>query len=174
MREWAHLHICVLRQLEQYAVHSRYARLQQAEAAHDLRGTVSVIANASALVTSDTAADAARAQGSQLLRQNIASLRELLSDLMDQARLEAGQEQRKLATFDAGQLLREPCESLRGVAANRNLFMKSEGPQIDNNPAASHWIVCVQDTGPGFDAAPAAPLEPLRCQQSHSHPRQVT
>lgn len=251
MREWGHLHICVLRELEQYAVDhdkvedpampvaraalvrlcaegvcesaSRYARLQQAEAAgrvqdleralqqlqelerqraeawreaaHDLRGTVSVIANASALVTSDTAADAARAQGWQMLRQNITSLRELLSDLMDQARLEAGQEQRKLAAFDAGQLLMELCESLRSVAANRNLFLKSEGPrtllvegdatkvrrivqnlllnalgvteeggvrvtwQIDDNPAASHWIVCVQDTGPGFDAVQAAPLE---------------
>jgi signal transduction histidine kinase len=160
-----------------------------------LRGTVSVIANASTLVTSDTAADAARAQGSQMLRQNIASLRELLSGLMDQARLEAGQEQRNLATFDAGQFLRKLCESLRGVAANRNLFMKSEGPrsllvegdatkvrrivqnlllnalgvteeggirvtwQIDDNPAASQWIVCAQDTDPGFDAAQAAPLE---------------
>jgi signal transduction histidine kinase len=48
---------------------------------------------------------------------------------MDLARLEAGQEERRIAPFDAAHLLKELSESLRGVAAERNLFLKTEGPE---------------------------------------------
>jgi signal transduction histidine kinase len=185
MREWGHLHLCVLRELEDYErAHtqleesvmptaravlvrlcaegvcesaSRYARLQQSEAAgrlrdlehaveqlqsldrqraeiwraaaHDLRGTVGVITNASALITNDDVPVSARARFSQLLQRNVNALRELLTDLMDLARLEAGQEERRIAPFDAAHLLKELSESLRGVAAERNLFLKTEGPE---------------------------------------------
>jgi signal transduction histidine kinase len=251
MREWGHLHICILRELERYEVEhkqtdgsvmavaraalvrlcaegvcesaTRYANLQQAEAAarvrdlecalqqlqaleqqraevwreaaHDLRGTVGVIANASALITNRAIEDSARAQFSSVLQRNVKSLRELLNDLMDLSRLEAGEERRNTAPFDAAQILRELAESLRGVAADRNLFLKTEGPsslpvegdaikvrriiqnlvlnalkvtkrggvritwQENETPGTQQWIVCVQDTGPGFDPNHAGPLE---------------
>jgi len=151
MREWGHLHLCILRELERYDGErkqtdgsvmpvaraalvrlcaegvcesaERYANLHQAEAAarvrdleralqqiqmleqqraevwreaaHDLRGTVSVIANASAVVTNKAVEDSARTQSSQVLQRNVTSLRELLNDLMDLSRLEAGEEHRK-------------------------------------------------------------------------------
>jgi signal transduction histidine kinase len=165
------------------------------EAAHDLRGTVGVIANASALITNRAVEDSTRAQISSVLQRNVRSLRELLNDLMDLSRLEAGEERRNLTSFDAAQLLRELAESLRGVAAERNLFLKTEGPpsltvegdavkvrrivqnlvlnalkvtenggvrvtwQENETPGTQQWIVCVQDTGPGFDPDHAGPLE---------------
>jgi signal transduction histidine kinase len=251
MREWGHLHICVLRELECYASEhdqidgsampaaraalvrlcaegvcesaTRYASLQQAEAAarvrdleraleqlraleqqraeawreaaHDLRGTVGVIATASAVITRPGVEDSAHVQFSSVLQRNVASLRELLNDLMDLSRLEAGEERRNTAPFDAAQLLRELAESLRGVAANRNLFLKTKGPsslavegdavkirrivqnlvlnalkvtahggvritwEENETPGTQQWIVCVQDTGPGFDPDHAGPLE---------------
>jgi signal transduction histidine kinase len=251
MREWGHLHICVLRELERYEGEhkqidgsvmpvaraalvrlcaegvcesaTRYANLQQAEAAarvcdleralqqlqtleqqraeiwreatHDLRGTAGIIANASALITNRAVEDSARAQFSGVLQRNVNSLRELLNDLMDLSRLEAGEERCNTAPFDAAQMLRELAESLRGVAADRNLFLKTEGPsslavegdavkarrivqnlvlnalkvterggvritwQENETPGTQQWIVCVQDTGPGFDPDHAGPLE---------------
>jgi len=184
MREWGHLHICMLRELEQYGREhreldeatlpiaraalvrlcaegvcesaARYTGLQQAEAAsrvsdleralqqlqaidqqraegwreaaHDLRGAVAMISGASSLLVSETATDATRERVSHLLGTNVASLRELLGDLMDLARLEAGQEQLRIAPFDAAQLLKEFCDSTRAMAAQRNLFLKTEGP----------------------------------------------
>jgi signal transduction histidine kinase len=251
MREWGHLHLSILRELERYdGEHgqldpsvmpiaraalvrlcaegvcesaTRYANLQQTEAAarvrdlehalkqlqaleqqraevwreaaHDLRGTVGVIASASALITNRTIEDSARAQFSSVLQRNVNSLRELLNDLMDLSRLEAGEERRNTAPFDAAQLLKELAESVRGIAADRNLFLKTEGPaslrvegdaikvrrivqnlvlnalkatkhggvritwSANETPGTQQWVVCVQDTGPGFDANHAGPLE---------------
>ncbi|HEY4338611.1 MAG TPA: sensor histidine kinase [Steroidobacteraceae bacterium] len=250
MREWGHLHVCVLTELDRYerehpGLHAavlsgarmalvqlcaegvcesaaRYGRLQQSEAAsrandlaralqdlralereraevwreaaHDLRGTVSVISNASAILTRKAIPDPTLTRVSQLLRRNMVSLQELLGDLMDLARLEAGQERRKLAPFDAAQLLKEYCDSTRELATERNLFLKTEGPAsllVDGDaikvrrivqnlvlnalkvtklggvrvtwqehevPGTPQWVVCVQDTGPGFDPAHATPF----------------
>jgi len=61
--------------------------------------------------------------------RSVDSLRVLLSDLIDLARLEAGEEQRHLAPFDAAALLREFCESVRPLAEQRGLFLETSGPQ---------------------------------------------
>jgi signal transduction histidine kinase len=184
MREWGHLHLCLLARLEDYAAaHThvdpsvmrsarcalaqlinecmcasalRYSRLQQAEAAsrvrdleqaltqleslertrgefwreaaHDLRGGVAAISSASAILNRDSTPDRTRVQVVGMLDRSVASLRGLLDDLMTLARLEAGHERRHIEEFDAAQLLREFCESVRPVAAARNLFLKTEGP----------------------------------------------
>jgi signal transduction histidine kinase len=52
----------------------------------------------------------------------------LLSDLVDLARLDAGQDQLYLDTFDAAAALRELCESLRPMAAERSLFLRTTRP----------------------------------------------
>ncbi|MET0984241.1 MAG: sensor histidine kinase [Steroidobacteraceae bacterium] len=194
MREWGHLHLCLLHELEHFEVsHSdldrrvmpiarrelvrlcsdgvcasaaRYAHLQQAEAAsrvselesalaqlraleveradawreaaHDLRGSAHVIANASAALTRDGVPDAKRTQFSEILRTGVESLNKLLTDLMDQARLEAGHERRNLVNFDVAALLKEFCDATRSVAAQRNLFLMAEGPSslvVDGDPA---------------------------------------
>jgi signal transduction histidine kinase len=126
---------------------------------------------------------------------------------MDLARLEAGQEYRRLRRFDAADMLHEFCDSIRPLAAERNLFLKAQGPgslpvvgdsvkilriaqnlvlnalkvtarggvcvqwQERNDSGAQQWVLCVQDTGPGFQPqSPAAPLESaLRQATAESH-----
>jgi signal transduction histidine kinase len=98
------------------------------EAAHDLRGSAHVITNASAVLNLDGLPDQKRTHFSEVLRVGVESLNKLLTDLMDQARLEAGHEQRQLSQFDASALLKEFCDSTRPLAAESNLFLKAEGP----------------------------------------------
>lgn len=184
MREWAHLHRCVLAQLEIYTSQNpnllppvmqrarealvrlcgegacesaaRYTRLQQAEAAgrmrdleaavqqlhalernradilrqaaHDLRGSVGVITNASA-VLARTTSEEMRTDFYRILDRAISSTHTLLSDLIDLTRLEAGQDRVQITGFDVGKLLRDLSESLRAEATARNLFLKAEGPE---------------------------------------------
>ena len=184
MREWGHLHLCLLAELERHckqhlgfeseapaiarrelarlasdgvcASAARYAQLQQSEAAsrlydlesalgelraleaeraeswrqaaHDLRGNAHVIASASAVLIREGVSDAKRTQISTALSAASTSLNRLLSDLLDQARLEAGHERRKLKEFDAAKLIKEFCDTARTLAADRNLFLKCEGP----------------------------------------------
>jgi signal transduction histidine kinase len=200
-----------LRELEGALRHLRTLERQRAEtwreAAHDLRGSVGVISNASTLIARDVDADPSRSQSFRMLERSVASVRALLSDLIDLARLEAGQEQRRVAPFDVAAMLREFCETLRPLAVQRSLFLKAEGPQtlevegdsvkvqrIAQNlvlnafsvtqqggvrvswadreaSGLQQWLLCVQDTGPGFSArAAAAPLEQaLRQATAESH-----
>ena len=166
------------------------------EAAHDLRGTVGVVAHASSALLHPSADDRQRASASRTLQRSVESLRTLLSDMMDLARLEAGQEQLHAARFDAAALLRGYCDAVRSLAQECGLFLKVEGPEelwVEGDAAKVHriaqnlvlnalnvtqhggvsviwaerkvsdveqWLLCVQDTGPGFQAgSPAAPLE---------------
>lgn len=99
------------------------------EAAHDLRGNVGVLRTAVALLESERASPEARTQSMEVLRRSVHSLHALLSDLINLSRLEAGQESQNVTTFDAAATLRALCESLRPVAAERNLFLRTEGPQ---------------------------------------------
>jgi signal transduction histidine kinase len=251
MREWGHLHLCLLQELEQYeTVHpglerntmriahrelvrlcsdgvcfsaARYAQLQQNEAAsrvselesalaqlrtleiqraeswrqaaHDLRGSAHVIVNASTELSRGDDPDPKRLQFSEILRRGVESLNNLLTDLMDHARLEAGHEQRNLVHFDVAVLLTEFCNTTRPLATERHLSLAAEGPDslmIDGDPAKTlrivqnlvlnalhvtlyggvrvtwqvggsdirpQWVLCVQDTGPGFRNESATPLE---------------
>jgi signal transduction histidine kinase len=184
MREWRHLHLCLVDELEHYASDhptletsvlpsarralaelcsdgvcesaGQYARLQQAEAAgrvrdlesalselgelekrrgqtwheaaHDLRGSVGVVTNVSRVLTYDDLSQPERARFAAMLQKGVTSLHSLLNDLLGLARLEAGQEQREVAPFDAGMLLQEICESMRLSAKERGLFLEAEGP----------------------------------------------
>ncbi len=183
MREWGHLHRCLLAYLEDYAENhpqleaavmrraraalvslcadgagesaARYSLLQQAEAAgrmhdleavvielrslerqrvgmlreaaHDLRGSVSVISSASAVLSRSTSEEVRR-DFYKVLDRGIHSARSLLSDLIDLTRLEAGQDQVRIEAFNVSDMLRDLGESLRVEAAERSLFLKVEGP----------------------------------------------
>ena len=184
MREWGHLQMAILAELERFAAQyselepdvlrvarrelvrlandgvcasaARYTELQQSEAAsrlydletaletvqsieleraegwrqaaHDLRGSAHVIVNASAVLNRGNLPDAKRLEISQTLSVAAASLNTLLSDLLDHARLEAGHEHRNLREFDVASVIKGFCESARSMAADRNLFLKCEGP----------------------------------------------
>jgi hypothetical protein len=119
------------------------------EAGHDLRGSAHVIANASAVLNRDDLPDKKRMQFSEVLRVGVESLNKLLRDLMDQARLEAGHERRHLTQFDAASLLHEFCEATRPLAAQRNLFLKAEGPDaltVEGDAAKIQRIVQTEES----------------------------
>jgi signal transduction histidine kinase len=99
------------------------------EAAHDLRGSVSVIASTTALLAKPTVQQAQREHFHDLLQHRIRSMGSLLTDLVELARLEAGQDPPRIEAFDAAQRLREFCEILRPMATESNLFLKYEGPE---------------------------------------------
>ena len=251
MREWGHLHLCLLQEVESFqalnpgmqpgamqtanrelvrlcsdgvcASATRYVQLQQAEAAsrvreleaalaqlqsleqeraqawreaaHDLRGRAHAIASASAILTRDGVPEQHRTRFSEMLRLGVQSLNRLLSDLMDQARLEAGHERRQITHFDVASLLKDFCDMTRPVAAEKGLFLVGKGItplMIDGDSGKiqrilqnlvlnalkvtqqggvkvtweagaderrPQWILCVQDTGPGFKRGSATPLE---------------
>jgi signal transduction histidine kinase len=166
------------------------------EAAHDLRGSVGAVANASTALLHQFGEELHAAAASRALQRSVESLRVLLTDMMDLARLEAGQEQLRLAAFDAAALLRDHCDAVRPLAHQRGLFLHCEGPtplwvegdatkvqRIAQNlllnalhvtqrggvqlvwavrsvSGIAQWLLCVQDTGPGFQAeSTAAPIE---------------
>lgn len=114
--------LTALRELEQ----QRAALWQQA--AHDLRGNLGVVANATAVLGMPSASDAARASFLHLLGRNVKALHNLLDDVTSLARLQGGQETLRVEKLDAAALLTEVCETLRPMAAQRGLHFRSMGP----------------------------------------------
>lgn len=75
-------------------------------AAHDLRGSVTVVKGAAMLNASGfSLPEGERAEVAEILSKGVSSLHDMLNDLLSLARLEAGHEQRTLTTFDAAVLL---------------------------------------------------------------------
>jgi signal transduction histidine kinase len=97
-------------------------------AAHDLRGSLSVVTYATVALDDQTAADDARAQSLATLHRGVASLTVLLNDLLSLARLDAGHERRTDEPFDAAVLLRELCMAMQPLAAERGLALVADGP----------------------------------------------
>ncbi|MDF3021789.1 MAG: histidine kinase [Steroidobacteraceae bacterium] len=97
------------------------------EAAHDLRGRAHAIASASAVLTREGVPEQYRTRFSEVLRTGVQSLNKLLCDLMDQARLEAGHERRQITQFDVATLLKEYCDTTRPMAAEKGLFLVAKG-----------------------------------------------
>jgi signal transduction histidine kinase len=120
-----------LRDLEQALEQLQQMERERAEgwrqAAHDLRGTVGIISNTSALLNRNLS-EPLRARFAEVLHRGVASLHTLLTDLIDVARLEAGHEHRNIIAFDAAQVLRNLCDTMRNAAAEGNLFLLAQGP----------------------------------------------
>jgi len=184
MREWGHLNLCLVDELESYAADHRdleyevmpiarrtlaqlcsegvsesatqYARLQQTEAAgrvrdleqaleqlremereraemlreaaHDLRGNLGIVNNATALLKHEGVPERQRAHFVTILQKGVTSLHTLLNDLNNLARLEAGHERRKTEIFDAAEIIKDMCANFQPIATERRLFLKTEGP----------------------------------------------
>ena len=111
-----------IRELEQ-----QRAELWQ-QAAHDLRGNLGVVANATAGLTLAGVPETARETFLRMLQRNVSSLHHLLDDVTSLARLQAGRESRSISRIDVAQLLSDLCEGLRPLAEQRNLYLVTEGP----------------------------------------------
>ena len=165
------------------------------EAAHDLGGSLSVVKGAASMLDRKDVPEPMRLEFFDLVQRGVSSLQEMLNDLMSLARLEAGQEQRHVAPFDAAVLLADFCTTSLPLARERGLFLKMDGPDsllVEGDRAkiqrilqnlllnalkytrrggvtviwgpgeardTKSWMFCVQDTGPGLDAGPGAPLK---------------
>lgn len=97
-------------------------------AAHDLRGSVTVVKGAALLNASAALPEPERAEVAEMLSKGVLSLNDLLNDLLSLARLEAGHEQRTITSFDAAALLRDFCAASQAAATDRGLFLKMDGP----------------------------------------------
>ncbi len=97
------------------------------QAAHDLRGNLGVVSNvAHGLALADLPSER-RSDFVGLLRNNVGALHRLLDDVTDLARLHAGQEVRRIAPFDAADVLRRLCGDLHPIAEGKSLYLKTNG-----------------------------------------------
>ncbi|MEO6445430.1 MAG: HAMP domain-containing sensor histidine kinase [Gemmatimonadaceae bacterium] len=121
-----------VRDLEQTLGQVKELERQRAEllrqAAHDLRGHLGVVKNVTSGLTQDAIPEAMRDEFHRLLQRSVGSLHSMLDDVMNLARLEAGQEIRDVKPFDAAVLLNDLYENLQHLAAERGLFLKVDGP----------------------------------------------
>lgn len=100
------------------------------EAAHDLRGSVTVVTGATSALDSKNLPDFTRDRFFRMLQSGVSSLHVMLNDLVSLARLEAGHEQRNVAEFDASLLLADFCKASVPLAQAKNLYLKCHGPDV--------------------------------------------
>lgn len=98
------------------------------QAVHDLCNDVASVHYSAQLLERPKLADADRTEFAGLLRLSVQGLSTMLGELMDFARLEAGQEQRKITRFDAAKLITERCDVNQPLALEHGLFLEAKGP----------------------------------------------
>jgi signal transduction histidine kinase len=98
------------------------------QAAHDLRGNLGVVANATVGLTNTGLKESSRDEFVRILMRNVTSLHHLLDDVTSLARLQAGNEQRKVESLDISPILQQLCEGIRPLARERHLYLRAEGP----------------------------------------------
>ena len=98
------------------------------QAAHDLRGNLGVVANATVGLTQGNLHEPTRDTFVRILMRNVTSLHHLLNDVTDLARLQAGREERHIEPVDVSPLLTQLCEGVRPLAQQHRLFLRCEGP----------------------------------------------
>ena len=98
------------------------------QAVHDLRNDVVGVNLAATLLGKPAMAESDRLESATYLQQAVLGLNTMLEELMELARLQAGQETRKIAPFDAAVLLTELCTAHEPMARERQLFLGVKGP----------------------------------------------
>lgn len=115
--------LATLRKMEQ-----QRAQLWQ-EAAHDLRGNLGVVSNATAGLGARHTDPVVQETFLRLLGKNVQALHRLLDDVTILARLQSGQEARNVDRVDVAPLFRELWESLEAHAQQKGLSFKLQGPE---------------------------------------------
>ncbi|GAB3343085.1 hypothetical protein GCM10027299_58500 [Larkinella ripae] len=106
-------------------------------ASHDLRGSFGIIHGAASFLNLVDADETERKQMVEMLNRNLTTVRQMVVQLMDLARLEAGQETLSIQTFDAGKLLRDLVESYQPLAKEAGLLLRADGPSdllVESDP----------------------------------------
>jgi signal transduction histidine kinase len=97
------------------------------QAAHDLRGNLGVVANATAGLGFAQLDAQARENFLHMLERNVHALHRLLDDVTSLARLQGGQEPRRLEALDVATLLTSMGGDLRVLAEAQGLSFELEG-----------------------------------------------
>jgi signal transduction histidine kinase len=98
------------------------------QAAHDLRGNLGVVANATVALTHSELRDSSRDDFVRILMRNVTSLHHLLDDVTSLARLQAGREERRVEPLDVTPIMQQLCEGIRPLAQQHRLFLRCDGP----------------------------------------------
>ncbi|HET9794629.1 MAG TPA: sensor histidine kinase [Thermoanaerobaculia bacterium] len=121
-----------VRDLETGLENSRKILREQAmkmrEAAHDLRGGLGIVTSAVELLGRADLPASTREQFSSMVQRAVDTQANLLTELMDLARLQAGQETRQIAPFDAAAELARIGSNAQAAALEKGLYLRTEGP----------------------------------------------
>ena len=98
------------------------------QAAHDLRGNLGVVANATVGLTHTGLVESSRDDFVRILMRNVTSLHHLLDDVTSLARLQAGREECRIEPMDVSPIMQQLCEGIRPLAQQRRLFLRCDGP----------------------------------------------
>ena len=93
-----------------------------------MRGNLGVVANATVALTHTGLQDSSRDDFVRILMRNVTSLHHLLEDVTSLARLQAGQEQRRIEPIDVSPIMQQLCEGIRPLAQQHHLFLRCDGP----------------------------------------------
>ena len=108
------------------------------QAVHDLGGNVQTVSTAAALLGYSDLHEAERTEYTSLLQTSAGALRDMLRDLMDLARLEAGQDSREITSFNAASVLRDLRTVTEPMARARGLDFHIDGPDsllVEGDPS---------------------------------------
>ena len=106
---------------------SQRASLWQ-QAAHDLRGNLSVVSLVAAGLATPVGMAEKRDRFLASLDRNVRALHSLLGDVTSLARLQGGQEIRSVAPLDASLLIRDLVAAMDNLAHERGLVLTLDGP----------------------------------------------
>ena len=106
---------------------SQRAALWQ-QAAHDLRGNLSVVSLVTAGLATPKGMAEQRERFLASLDRNVRALHNLLEDVTSLARLQGGQEVRSVAPFDVSRLMHDLAGAMESLAQERGLFLTLDGP----------------------------------------------
>jgi signal transduction histidine kinase len=99
------------------------------QAAHDLRGNLGVVANATVGLAHGSLHEGTREDFVRILMRNVTTLHHLLDDVTSLARLEAGREHRQIEPIDVSPIFQQLREGIRPLAQHHRLFLRCEGPE---------------------------------------------
>ncbi|MGV3557822.1 PAS domain S-box protein [Larkinella arboricola] len=115
-----------LNTLEELRQHIRQRGQFLRETSHDLRGNFGVISGAASLLTM-VSSEEERAKMFEMLQRNMRQATRMLTQLLDYARLESGQETVLLTTFDVAQLIQNQSETVEPLVTEKGLWFQTEG-----------------------------------------------
>ncbi len=98
------------------------------QAAHDLRGNLGVVANATVGLAHGGMRESTHDDFVRILMRNVTTLHHLLDDVTSLARLQAGREHRQIEPLDLSPIFQQLCEGVQPLALQRRLFLRCDGP----------------------------------------------